>query len=59
MTPEELPADIVAAAEVPAPAVLNSMCDLARRAGWDEAASALQRTPLLLEQERLHPRLPP
>lgn len=58
MTPDELPADIVAAAEVPAPAVLNSMCDLARRAGWDEAASALQRAPLLLEQERLHPRLP-
>jgi len=59
MTPEELPADIVAAAEPPSPAVLDSMCDLARRAGWDEAASALQRTPLLLEQERLHPRLPP
>lgn len=58
MTPDELSADIVAAAEVPAPAVLNSMCDLARRAGWDEAASALQRAPLLLEQERLHPRLP-
>ncbi|WP_433853517.1 Wadjet anti-phage system protein JetD domain-containing protein [Stenotrophomonas nitritireducens] len=59
MTPEELPADIVAAAEPPSPAVLDSMCDLARRVGWDEAASALQRTPLLLEQERLHPRLPP
>lgn len=58
MTPDELPADIVATAEAPAPAVLSSMCDLARRAGWGEAALALQRTPLLLEQERLHPRLP-
>lgn len=59
MTPDELPAEVIAAAEPPSPAVLDSMCDLARRAGWDEAASALQRTPLLLEQERLHPRLPP
>lgn len=58
MAPEELPAECIAAGECPAPAVLATMCEWARRAGWPEVAAALQRTPLLLEQERLSPRLP-
>ena len=58
MSPDALPAEVVAGSEPPSPAVSNTMRDWARRAGWDEVAAALQRTPLLLEQERLHPSLP-
>ena len=58
MSPDALPAEVVAGSEPPSPAVSNTMRDWARRAGWDEVATALQRTPLLLEQVRLHPRLP-
>jgi len=58
MSPDALPAEVIAGCEPPSPAVSGTMCDWARRAGWDEVAAALQRTPLLLEQERLHPRLP-
>ena len=58
MSPEQLPADIVANAKPPSPAVLNTMCDWARRAGWSEVAAALRHTSLLLEQECLSPCLP-
>lgn len=58
MAPDEVPADVIAADEVPPPALLGSMCDWACRAGWPELARALRRTPLTLEQERLAPRLP-
>ncbi len=58
MAPGQLPADVVAGAEPPAPAVLATMCDWARRAGWDEVAADLQAAPLTLEQERLTPRFP-
>ncbi len=58
MAPADLPADIVAAAAKPTPAVLANMCDWARRAGWEDVCNDLQRAPLLLEQERLHPQLP-
>ncbi len=58
MAPDALPADSVANAEAPSPSVLNTMCDWARRAGWHALAVSLQCTPLLLEQERLPPRLP-
>src|SRR5690606_6387509 len=58
MAPDELPAEVIAAGEVPPPALLASMCDWACRAGWTELAAGLQRTPRKLEQERLTPRLP-
>ncbi|WP_442682675.1 Wadjet anti-phage system protein JetD domain-containing protein [Stenotrophomonas sp. JC08] len=58
MAPDELPAEVIAAGEVPPPALLASMCDWACRAGWTELAAGLQRRPLKLEQERLTPRLP-
>ena len=46
------------AAATPTHAQLARMCAWARRAGWDEAASALQARPLRLEQEKLEPQLP-
>lgn len=58
MVPDELPVDLIAGAEAPSPTVLATMCDWAHRAGWDAVAAALQRTPLLLEQEHLSPHLP-
>lgn len=58
MSPDALPAEVIAGSESPSPAVSSAMCDWARRAGWAEVAAALQRTPLLLEQERLNPCLP-
>jgi hypothetical protein len=58
MAPDTLPAECRAAGQCPAPAVLATMCEWARRAGWPEVAAGLQRTPLLLEQERLPPFLP-
>ncbi|GEM_PF-215152 len=58
MAPDELPAEVIAAGEVPPPVLLASMCDWACRAGWMELAAGLRRRPLKLEQERLTPRLP-
>jgi len=58
MAPDQLPAGVVAAAGRPPEAVLDSMCDWARRSGWDDVAGLLRHTPLLLEQERLQPRFP-
>ena len=58
MSPAVLPAAVVAAAERPAAGVLAAMVRWALEAGWDPLARALQRQPLLLEQERLAARLP-
>ena len=58
MSPDALADVACAAAATPTPAQLARMCAWARRAGWDEAASALQARPLRLEQEKLEPQLP-
>lgn len=58
MSPDALADVACAAAATPTPAQLARMCAWARRAGWDEAASALQARPLRLEQEQLEPQLP-
>ena len=58
MSAAQLPAQIIASAEKPTPAVLENMCDWAHRSGWEAVAQALQQTPLLLEQERLSAQLP-
>jgi hypothetical protein len=58
MSPDAMPVGLDVGTEPPAPAILATMCSWARRAGWDDVASALQRTPLTLEQEHLAPRLP-
>lgn len=58
MAPRGLPAELIAGCEAPPAAVLATMCDWARRTGWDEVADELQATPLTLEQERLTPRFP-
>ena len=59
MSPEGLPASTIAGLDPPQKPVLMAMCDWAVRAGWDDVAAALWRQPLLLEQERLAPQLPP
>lgn len=58
MSPNALPSAVVAKPEPPSPAILATMRHWARRAGWDDVAAALERTPLTLEQERLTPCLP-
>ena len=58
MSAEQLPPGIVASTEKPTPAVLENMCEWARRSGWDAVAHSLHHTPLLLEQERLPAQLP-
>lgn len=58
MSPDALAEAACAAAAIPNSAQLARMCAWARRAGWDEVASALQARPLRLEQERLEPQLP-
>lgn len=58
MSPDALADVACAVAATPTPAQLARMCAWARRAGWDEAASALQARPLRLEQEQLEPQLP-
>lgn len=59
MSPEVLPASTVSSLVPPPEPVLAAMCDWAVRAGWEDVAAALRRQPLLLEQERLAPQLPP
>ncbi len=58
MSPDALTEAACASAVKPTPAQLTRMCAWARRAGWDEVASALQARPLRLEQEQLEPQLP-
>lgn len=58
MSPATLPADILRAADVPAPALLAAMRRWAERAGWPQVAEALARQPVRLEQERLDPVMP-
>lgn len=58
MTPEAVPEAIRAAAPRPGAARLDRMCDWAHRAGWSDLALALERAPLVLEQERLAAKLP-
>ena len=53
MAPEAVPEAIRAAAPRPGTAHLERMCDWARRAGWSDLALALERAPLVLEQEQL------
>ncbi len=58
MSPDQVPVTTVANAQAPSAQVLGTMCEWASRAGWGDVADALQRTPILLEQEALAPRLP-
>lgn len=58
MSPERLPAAARQAAARPTPAQLGAMQRWARRAGWPEAAEALGRQAIRLEQEQLDPLLP-
>lgn len=57
MSPRALPAG-VAQAEAPSAAQLAQMVRWARKAGWDEVAAELERTPLRIEQEAVDPRFP-
>lgn len=59
MSPDALAEIEGSGTTTPTPAQLARMCAWARRAGWDELASALQARPLCLEQEQLEPQLPP
>lgn len=58
MSPDALAEATYMAAATPTQTQLARMCVWARRAGWDEVASALQARPLRLEQEQLEPQLP-
>lgn len=58
MSPDALGEAETAAATMPSSAQLARMCAWARRAGWDDVASALQAGPLRMEQEQLEPLLP-
>lgn len=58
MSPSVLPAGILRAAEVPAPALLAAMRRWAERAGWPQVAESLARQPIRLEQETLDPVVP-
>jgi hypothetical protein len=58
MSPADIPPDAMKHARIPTASSLAAMVRWAERSGWDDISQALQRQPILLEQESLDPLLP-
>lgn len=59
MSPDSFPSEYLSIGKVPTASELLRMCTTSEATGWQDVSDAMRLQPIRLEQEALHPQLPP